>query len=122
MRKIEMFLVFLLCSCQDLHAGLSLNVRRQNDYLVADVLSTERSCIVTYNIYYKRFGLIPVYGKRLGIDVRGECEIDVPAGKSTARFKIEDASFKDSASGKDLCVDVTYYIYNKNNEISLRHK
>jgi hypothetical protein len=99
-----------------------VHIQKQNDHLVADIFSSERTCIVTYKIYYQHFGVIRVYAKRLGIDIRGECEIDVPAGKSTEIFNIQDDSFRNHASEKKLCVDITYHIYKTSDEVSLRHK
>ena len=65
---------------------------------------------------------MPVYAKRLGIDIAGQCEIDVPAGRSAARFIINDESFKDHSLEDKLCVDVTYFTYKKTNKVSLKHK
>lgn len=123
MRRAAAFLFLILGCCQHAYAdGLTLSVHRQGNYLLADMSSNERACIVTYKIYYNRFGFIPVYGKRLGIDIQGECEINVPVGKSTAKFNIDDDYFKSFNDEKNLCVDVTYYVYRRNSEVSLRHK
>jgi hypothetical protein len=84
--------------------------------------SAERLCLVTYKIYFRRFGLFPVYGKRPGIDIRGECEIEVPAGQSNSSFGIEDSSFRTKALEAKLCVDVTYYVGQGGPGVSLRHK
>lgn len=121
-RNLYICLAVFVCSCQAPHDELNLHVRRHSNFLIADVFSDRRACFITYRIFYKRLGLIPVYGKRPGIDIRGECEIDIPAGKSTAKFNIEDASFNRDAAGKNLCVDVTYHLYPEENKVTLKHK
>lgn len=120
MRKLGIFSLFLLCSCQSPADAFTLNIQRQNESLVARISSPQRVCIVTYKVYYSRFGLRRVYSTRPGIDIRGECEIDVPAGNSEAKFYIGDDSFRRTASNKKLCVDITYYT--GSNNTSLKHR
>lgn len=120
MRKLGILSLFLLCSCQSPADAFSLNVRRENDSLLARISTPKRVCIVTYKVYYSRFGFRRVYSTRPGIDIRGECEIDVPAGNSEAKFSIGDDSFRRTAADKKLCVDITYYIGSDNT--SLKHR
>ena len=122
MRKVAALSLVLLCSCQNARDAIDLQVRKHGDHLVGEIESDQRLCIVTYKIYFRRFGLFPVYGKRLGIDIRGECEIEVPAGRSTASFGIEDSSFRTKALETKLCVDVTYYVGKGGQGVSLKHR
>jgi hypothetical protein len=122
MRKLGILAVLLCCSCHAANGALNLVVKRQGSYLIADIRASERSCIVTYKIFYRRFGLWRVYGKRLGIDIKGECELEVPAGTSMTKFNIEDGSFLNGPPHRQVCVDVTYFVYEQKRGTSLKHE
>jgi hypothetical protein len=122
MRIMWVLAVLLCCSCKAANGALNLVVRKQGAYLLADIRASERSCIVTYKIFYRRFGLLRVYGKRLGIDIKGECELEVPAGTSMTKFNIEDSSWSNGPPHSQLCVDVTYFVYEQRGRTSLRHE
>src|SRR5579875_1866337 len=79
MRNVGCALLLILSSRADSADGFSLHVRRQGVSLIGKIFATGKVCIVTYKIYYERLGLLRVYGKRPGIDIRGECEIEVRA-------------------------------------------
>lgn len=122
MKIMAVLVVLLCCSCQTANGALNLVVKRQGSYLIADIRARERSCVVTYKIFYKRFGLWRVYGQRLGIDIKGECELEVPAGTSMTKFNIEDSSLSNGPPHRQLCVDVTYFVYEQRRGTSLMHE
>ena len=113
MRKISVALLSLACACSARGDDINLKLRRNGNHLSLEMLSRSGACIVTYRVYYRRIGIIPVYAARPGVDVKGECEIDVPAGRSIREIFLSDRGFVKNSTNKRICARVVYYSYPK---------